>query len=61
VNSDGQVDGYGLAVQEQAVRNWYRQEGDELVETYTDPGVSGARDVFDRPGLSALRFVKGHL
>lgn len=52
VSSNGQVDGYGLAVQEKACRRWAKAQGHQIVATFTDAGVSGARDAADRPGLS---------
>jgi len=53
VSSEGQVDGYGLDVQQQAVTRWAKAHGHSVVQTFTDAGVSGARDAFDRPGLAA--------
>lgn len=53
VSSESQVDGFGLAVQEKAIRAWCRANGHRLVEVFTDAGVSGSLDAADRPGLSA--------
>src|SRR5690348_17162316 len=53
VSSDGQVDGYGLDVQMESMQRWASSAGHRIVDTYTDAGVSGAREAFDRPGLSA--------
>lgn len=53
VSSESQLDGYGLDVQENAVRRWSRDHGHRLVEVVTDAGVSGATDALDRPGLAA--------
>ncbi|MCA1704482.1 MAG: recombinase family protein, partial [Actinobacteria bacterium] len=46
-----QLDGFGLDVQERAVRTWSRTHGHHIIAVHTDAGVSGAAD---RPGLSAL-------
>ena len=53
VSSDGQLDGFGLDVQEKACRDWARRHHYKIVATHTDVGVSGATDAADRPGLSA--------
>ncbi len=53
VSSESQVDGFGLQVQERAVRSWAKANGHRVVEVFTDAGVSGVRDAVDRPGLSA--------
>jgi DNA invertase Pin-like site-specific DNA recombinase len=53
ISSDSQIDGYGLDVQERACREWARQHRHRIVGTFTDAGVSGAKDASDRPGLSA--------
>jgi DNA invertase Pin-like site-specific DNA recombinase len=53
VSSEGQVDGYGLDVQERAVRAWAKAHGHRIVALHTDAGISGATDAADRPGLSA--------
>jgi DNA invertase Pin-like site-specific DNA recombinase len=53
VSSDGQVDGYGLDVQERAIRRWAEAQGHRLVGLHTDAGVSGAIDATNRFGLSA--------
>lgn len=47
-----QADGYGLDVQEEAIRAWARKHGHRLVATETDVGRSGTDDVLHRPGLS---------
>jgi DNA invertase Pin-like site-specific DNA recombinase len=53
VSSEGQTDGYGLKIQEAEVRKWARANGHRITQTFTDAGVSGAKDHADRPGLSA--------
>lgn len=54
VSSDSQIDGYGLASQESAVRAWCRNNNHRLVRLVSDLGVSGATDALDRPGLSEV-------
>lgn len=60
VSTAGQVqDGYGLDVQEQAVRSWAKANGHHIVKVLRDEGVSGAKEAIDRAGLSeALLMVK---
>lgn len=53
VSTDSQLDGFGLEVQERAVRAWAKQHKHRIVEVFTDAGLSGSLDVADRPGLSA--------
>jgi DNA invertase Pin-like site-specific DNA recombinase len=53
VSSEGQVEGYGLDVQEKAVREFAKRGGHRLTKIITDAGVSGATDALDRPGLAA--------
>lgn len=54
VSGAGQVvDGYGLDVQEKAIRSWARTHGHRLVAVHRDEGVSGTKDAVDREGLSA--------
>lgn len=53
VSSESQVDGYGLDVQEKAVRGWVKANGHRLVALRIDPGLSGSLPAADRPGLSA--------
>jgi DNA invertase Pin-like site-specific DNA recombinase len=54
VSSNGQaVDGFGLDVQEKAIRSWARSNGHRLLRIERDEGVSGATDALDRPGLSS--------
>jgi DNA invertase Pin-like site-specific DNA recombinase len=52
VSSDAQVDGYGLASQEQAVSAWAAKHRHDLCRVVTDAGVSGTVDALVRPGLS---------
>jgi DNA invertase Pin-like site-specific DNA recombinase len=59
VSTEGQADdGQGLAIQEQACRDWLRKHRHRLVEVCTDAGRSGAADVGHRAGLArALALV----
>jgi DNA invertase Pin-like site-specific DNA recombinase len=60
VSGTGQVtDGYGLEVQEKAVKAWAKKYGHRIVRIVREEGVSGATDALDRPGLSeALLMVQ---
>lgn len=54
VSGVGQVtDGFGLDIQDAALRRWAKSHGHKLVRIEEDEGVSGAKDAVDRPGLSA--------
>lgn len=52
VSSTSQLDGYGLDVQERAIRTWAKANKHRVVLVCTDAGLSGALDAADRPGLS---------
>lgn len=52
VSTDGQLDGYGLDVQETALKAWAKANGHRLVGIERDEGVSGTTAHDDRPGLS---------
>ena len=60
VSTAGQVsDGYGLSIQEKAVRAWAKANGHRIVRLVREEGVSGAKDAVDRPGLSeALTLIQ---
>jgi DNA invertase Pin-like site-specific DNA recombinase len=51
VSTAEQVEGYGLAVQEQAVRGYCREHGLRVVEVLRDEGQSGSNGLDDRLGL----------
>jgi DNA invertase Pin-like site-specific DNA recombinase len=52
VSTNGQAqDGYGLAIQEQTIRDWFGDRHRRLT-IHRDEGVSGR--ILDRPGLSGL-------
>ncbi|WP_250283157.1 recombinase family protein [Frankia sp. CiP1_Cm_nod2] len=58
VSTDRQVDGYGLDVQEKALRAWARTTGHRIDTIHRDEGVSGKLD--DRPALGeALQALRG--
>lgn len=60
VSTAGQVsDGYGLSIQEKAVRAWAKANGHRIVRLIREEGVSGAKEAVDRPGLSeALALIQ---
>lgn len=60
VSSEGQLDGFGLDVQEKACRAWAKSNGHRIVTTHTDAGVSGALEAAERPGLSAALLALQH-
>lgn len=45
--------GLGLPVQQQAIIDYCRREGYDLVQTFCDPGVSGTLPWYDRPEMAA--------
>ncbi len=54
VSTDGQTgdDTFGIAAQEEAIRNYAAAKGIEVITWYKDEGISGA--TLDRPGLQQL-------
>jgi DNA invertase Pin-like site-specific DNA recombinase len=60
VSSEGQLDGLGLAVQEQAIKRWARKGGHRLVEVCRDPAQSGTIAFTDRPGIACVLDVLKH-
>lgn len=52
-------EGFGLAVQEQAIRRWAAAREDfRLLPIRSDEGISGTKDAADRPGLTeALNLI----
>ncbi len=53
VSTDRQAEeGFGLAVQEQAIRGWCRDQGHRLVHLFRDEGVSGSNGLDARLGLA---------
>jgi DNA invertase Pin-like site-specific DNA recombinase len=59
VSTNGQAEeGFGLHVQERAVRRWARDHGHRLVAITRDEGISGTLDESGRPGLAeALEMI----
>ncbi len=52
VSTERQADeGLGLEVQEWAIRKWAQESGHRIAGVFADEGVSGAKDLEDRPGL----------
>lgn len=60
VSTDQQAqDGGGLEVQKAAIRKWARTNGHRIVAITSDEGISGAKELVDRPGLGeALALVR---
>src|SRR4051812_9097266 len=54
VSGKGQVEGDGFQRQRAAVARFARQNKFELIEEFRDEGVSGTKDLANRPGLGAL-------
>ena len=54
VSGRGQIDGDGFERQRDAIRRFAAAAGYDLVEEYRDEGVSGTKELVDRPGLAAL-------
>ena len=52
-------DGLGLDVQKAALRAWAKENGHKLVGTLSDEGISGAKELEDRPGLAEALGVIG--
>src|SRR4051794_8029031 len=52
VSTDQQAaDGLGLDIQRQAIKAWAKLAGHRLGDVHADEGVSGAKDLAERPGL----------
>lgn len=62
VSTDRQVEeGFGLAVQHQAVRAWAKRNNHRLIEIVADEGVSGIVAADERPALAwALNLISDH-
>jgi DNA invertase Pin-like site-specific DNA recombinase len=54
VSGRGQVEGDGFHRQRDAITRFVAGSGLELVDEFRDEGVSGTRELADRPGLAAL-------
>jgi DNA invertase Pin-like site-specific DNA recombinase len=54
VSTDKQAEhGLGLSVQRHAIREWAQVNSCQIVEWYSDKGISGSNGLDTRPGLSA--------
>jgi DNA invertase Pin-like site-specific DNA recombinase len=45
-------EGLGLEIQEQAIRSWAKAHHHKIVTVIADEGISGAKELDDRPGLA---------
>lgn len=54
VSGKGQIEGDGFARQREAIRLYAAGQRIEILEEYRDEGVSGTKELADRPGLAAL-------
>ncbi len=54
VSTDNQRDEGTIALQETALDEYCREQGYELVRVFRDEGVSGAKELDNRPGLADL-------
>jgi DNA invertase Pin-like site-specific DNA recombinase len=54
VSGKGQIDGDGFDRQRDAIALFAKRNGFELLDEYRDEGVSGTKELADRPGLAAL-------
>lgn len=54
VSGRGQIDGDGFPRQREAIARFARGNGYVVVEEFLDEGVSGSRELSERPGLAAL-------
>jgi DNA invertase Pin-like site-specific DNA recombinase len=54
VSGKGQIEGDGFPRQREAVVRFAARNGYELVDEFRDEGVSGTKELSDRPGLAAL-------
>jgi DNA invertase Pin-like site-specific DNA recombinase len=54
VSGKSQIEGDGFDRQRESVRRFAGSNGFKLLDEYRDEGVSGTRDLGDRPGLAAL-------
>lgn len=54
VSGRGQVEGDGFPRQREAIATFARSNGFDVVQEFRDEGVSGTKELADRPGLAAL-------
>ena len=61
VSTDDQVQGYGLTVQRQAIKDYCKVNALRLGEIYSDAGISGSNGLDTREGLAkALTALEAH-
>jgi DNA invertase Pin-like site-specific DNA recombinase len=53
-------EGLGLEVQEQAIRSWAKGHHHKIVTVIADEGISGAKELDDRPGLAEALAMVGN-
>jgi DNA invertase Pin-like site-specific DNA recombinase len=54
VSSEGQVDGDGFPRQREAIKKWAASHNVKIVRWFEEKGVSGTKELTDRPALSEL-------
>jgi len=54
VSGRGQIDGDGFERQRDAIQRFATANGYRVMQEYRDEGVSGTKELADRPGLAAL-------
>lgn len=54
VSSEGQVDGDGFPRQREAIKKWAASHNVKIVRWFEERGVSGTKELTDRPALSDL-------
>jgi DNA invertase Pin-like site-specific DNA recombinase len=54
VSGKGQIDGDGFPRQRDTVNRWAKRHQVEIVQEFRDEGVCGAKDAFERDGLTDL-------
>lgn len=54
VSGKGQIDGDGFPRQLAAIRGYAKANGIRITETFREEGVSGSKDLEDRPALASL-------
>lgn len=53
-------EGLGLEVQQQAIQSWAKAHGHKIVTVIADEGISGAKELDDRPGLAEALVMVGN-
>ena len=52
-STEGQIDGFGLESQRQAITAWANANGHRIIEVVSDEAVSGTTEALERDGLSS--------